>query len=178
MKRSFSKTKWICNANGKFRGRALKKSSSHINISIYLSIYIHIYRYLKIALAKHYPQSVISWNGAYRDLEKSIYIVCTYMYVICTCVHICIVYMYSFMCTCTMPVCACLGLCTYYVYISYTYVCVCPCKTSRVGQMSRAPTSCVGRLGKPKIAVSSPEPAGSKPVRVKPMTLKLILVAS
>ena len=50
--------------------------------------------------------------------------------------------------------------------------------TSRGGRMSRAPASHFGRSGNPKIAGSSPEPVGSKPDRVKPMTLKLILVAS
>ena len=42
--------------------------------------------------------------------------------------------------------------------------------------MSRAPTSCSGRSGNPKIAGSSLEPAGLKPGRVKPRTLKLTLL--
>ena len=50
--------------------------------------------------------------------------------------------------------------------------------TSQGGRMSRAPASHSGRLGNPKIAGSNLEPAGLKYGRVKPKTLKLILVAS
>ena len=44
--------------------------------------------------------------------------------------------------------------------------------------MSRVPTSRFGRSGNLKVVGSSLEPAGSKPGRVKPKTLNLILVAS
>ena len=52
-----------------------------------------------------------------------------------------------------------------------------PRPTSQGGRMSRAPASGSGRLGNPKITGLSPEPAGLNPGQVKPMTLKLILVA-
>ena len=45
-----------------------------------------------------------------------------------------------------------------------------PPEISRDHQMSRAPTPRFERLGNPKIACSCPEPAGSKPGRVKPKT--------
>ena len=44
--------------------------------------------------------------------------------------------------------------------------------------MSRAPVFCSGRSGNPKVEDLSLEPAGLKPGRVKPKTLKLILIAS
>ena len=50
--------------------------------------------------------------------------------------------------------------------------------TSRGGRMSRAPAFHSGRSGNPKIAGLSPDPAALKPDQVKPMTFKLILVAS
>ena len=48
--------------------------------------------------------------------------------------------------------------------------------TSRSDRMIRAPTSRSRKSGNPKIVGSSPEPAGLYPGRVKPMTLKLILI--
>ena len=50
--------------------------------------------------------------------------------------------------------------------------------TSRGVRMSRVPASRAGRSKNPKISGSIPKPAGSNPGRVKPMTFKLILVAS
>ena len=50
--------------------------------------------------------------------------------------------------------------------------------TSQGGQMSRASASHSDRSGNPKVAGSNPDLAFSNPGRVKPMTLKLILVAS
>ena len=46
------------------------------------------------------------------------------------------------------------------------------------GRMSRVPGSLAGRSRNPKIMGSSPNPADSISGRVKPMTLKLIFVAS
>ena len=51
-------------------------------------------------------------------------------------------------------------------------------ETSKGGRMSRMPASRSERSGNPKIVGLSPEYVGSKPGRVKPKTLKLILVAS
>ena len=50
--------------------------------------------------------------------------------------------------------------------------------TRRGGQLSRAPASRAGRSRNPKIMGSSPDPVDSISGRVKPMTLKLILVTS
>ena len=50
--------------------------------------------------------------------------------------------------------------------------------TSHGGPMSRAPASCFGRSGNPKVMTLSLKPVGSKRGQVKPKTLKFILVTS
>ena len=50
--------------------------------------------------------------------------------------------------------------------------------TSHGGRMSRASASCSGRSGKLNVTGSNLELAFSNPGRVKPMTVKLIIVPS
>ena len=68
------------------------------------------------------------------------------------------------------------------LYPEYRSVLSYPCpdtvpETSQGGRMSRGSASCSRRSGYPNLAGSSLEPADSNPGLVKPMTLKLILVA-